>query len=199
MIPKGASGKDAELPINLYRATDGTAITSYVWVTGNVKVALPGAGFGNATVANIVEKGRGKYALRLTSGESATTGGVMLDLDPASINGGDCLAHSWDDVIIDLATSTSLTTAVAKLDLLLGLHRRRTILDGGPGSPNVQLSAAGVMLLGRLRVFGSDAALAAANPGSLDAADGEIARYTITGTDVGGQLGNMEMAVSLEP
>lgn len=102
MIPKGSSGKDAEIPINLFDANTGAAITGHVWVTGEVLIALPGGTMQNANVANIVEKGRGRYALQLTAAESATTGGVYLDLDTTS----GYLVHSWSDVIVDIGGIT---------------------------------------------------------------------------------------------
>jgi hypothetical protein len=100
MILKGTSGKDAELPISLFDATTGAAITGHTWVLGEVLVALPGGTFANATIANIVEKGRGKYALQLTSSETATTGGVQLILD--TTNG--YAPHSWEETILDIGT-----------------------------------------------------------------------------------------------
>lgn len=97
MIIKGTSGKDAEIPISLF-LTDGTAVTAHVWVTGEVKLRLPGGTIGDATVANIVEVGLGKYVLQLTAGETATTGGIQLIL----VNGVTWLPHAWEDDVRDM-------------------------------------------------------------------------------------------------
>lgn len=102
MILLGASGKDAELPINLFDANTGAAITAHVWVTGEVMVALAGGALANATVANIVEKGRGRYALQLTAGETGTTGGIVLEL--VTTNG--YLPHSWQETVVDIGGVT---------------------------------------------------------------------------------------------
>lgn len=100
MIRKDASGKDAEIPINLFDANTGAAIEGHIWVDGEVLLALPDGVFANANVANIDEKGRGRYALQLTALETATTGMVQLDLD--TTNG--YLPHSMVDWILDVPT-----------------------------------------------------------------------------------------------
>lgn len=104
MIRKGASGKDAELAINLFDAMTGAPIVGHVWIAGELLLVLPNGVFANATVANIVEKGRGRYALRLTALESAVTGMVQIDLD--TTNG--YLPHSLVDQILDLPTAASV-------------------------------------------------------------------------------------------
>lgn len=90
-IAQGASGIHAEMLINLYDATDGHPILLHPWVAGELLISTPGNAFGNATVANIRELGRGKYALQLTALETGTDGRVEIDLD--TTNG--YLPHSW--------------------------------------------------------------------------------------------------------
>jgi hypothetical protein len=76
----------------------------------------------------------------------------------------------------------------ASMQLVLGLHRRNSLLDGGSGQATVIYNGNHLMTTARLRVFASSVALAAATPGAADNADGEIQRYTITGTDTGSGL-----------
>lgn len=89
MIRQGASGKDAELEINLFDATSGAAITGHTFVAGEVLLSLPASVaasevFGNADETNIIEIGRGRYRLRLTALETATAGMVQLELDTSN-------------------------------------------------------------------------------------------------------------------
>lgn len=112
-IPIGASGKDAELLINLFSAA-GVAITGFNWTTSTgLYVCLPGAAYAaasSAQLARVVEKGRGRYALQLSAGETATSGVAQLDLDPVALS---CLAHSQSDDIRDLSTGTALAAIPA--------------------------------------------------------------------------------------
>jgi hypothetical protein len=346
MIRIGASGKDAELEINLFDGA-GVAITGHAFLAGEVLISLPNANaalevFGNADEANIIEKGRGRYALRLTALETATGGMVHLDLDTTAAGG--CMPHSvterigvvdanidmvkgddcpplangrfdasigytqstnvhllqaglgirrvqilgvgadyvtfnlqgqmggeanetiaantlvghlftleclsrtvhdgsypqtrqiiaWEDlgsnlgkatmhrawspmptgdvgaegdyqgtvwpggplaseIQSGLATSTTVTTAetaiLAALDTVLadllaigGLLHRNAMVDGGAGQTGPSYDANGNMLVGRVRVFTDAAGLAAATLGAADDADGEVYRFTLTGT-----------------
>ena len=72
-----------EIPFHLPDATDPlTPITGHVFIAGEVKIWLPGAvAYVNASVLNVVEKGLGDYALRLTEAQTATAGSVFLYVD----------------------------------------------------------------------------------------------------------------------
>lgn len=100
MIIKGNTGSKAEVLIRLFDSTTGAAITGRVWATGDVKIYLPdGVAWIDATVANIVEKGRGYYALRLAAAETDVAGKILLDLDTVAVPAAS--PHSWEDDIID--------------------------------------------------------------------------------------------------
>lgn len=89
MIDVGASGTLAEVPFSLYDG-DGAPVSGYSWtdagggLTAQVQVFVPGGSFTNATIANIVSKGNGQYALQLTAGQTATPGKVYLYVSVAS-------------------------------------------------------------------------------------------------------------------
>jgi hypothetical protein len=125
VIPKGSSGADAELPIDLFDV-DGNPVIGHVWATADVKLALPGGVLVDLTaaqVARIVEKGQGRYALQLAAGETGTTGSVLLHL----MNGSTWLPHSWQETIIDfggLATTALLAYAHRAGRTILGFIRR---------------------------------------------------------------------------
>lgn len=68
-VPFHLPNKDAPL----------TPITGHVFVTGEVQAYVPGgAGFVNALVGNVVEKGYGDYALQLTAAQVAARGKLWL-------------------------------------------------------------------------------------------------------------------------
>lgn len=139
MILKGASGKDAELPINLFNEA-GEPLEDHVWVTGEVLLALPNGTFEDANVANIFQRGRGRYALRLTAFETSTTGSVQLDLD--TTNG--YLPHSVSDQIHDIGSpvvASLMAFSHRSGRTVLGFFRRMDSLFFGKvtglRSPNV--------------------------------------------------------------
>lgn len=80
MIIVGESDPNArEVPFHLPDENNPlVGKTGHVFVDGEVKIRLPGASYANATVANIVEKGFGDYALRLTQAQTANEGFAYL-------------------------------------------------------------------------------------------------------------------------
>lgn len=100
MLLLNATGAEAEIPIRLFSDSTGAPITGRVWVAGDVKLYLPdGVAWVDATVANIVEKGRGFYALRLAAAETDVPGAVYLDLDTTAVAGAS--AYGIRDDIVD--------------------------------------------------------------------------------------------------
>lgn len=66
----------AEVAFTLF---DGlTPLTGHAFTLGEVQIKLPGAGWVNASVAKIVEKGYGRYCVRLTSSQTAVAGDVYI-------------------------------------------------------------------------------------------------------------------------
>lgn len=67
----------AEIPFFLPLSSDplgATGLTGHVFTLGEVQLRLPGGSFGNATVANIVEKGFGRYCVQLQSSQTMMAG-----------------------------------------------------------------------------------------------------------------------------
>lgn len=113
-------------------------------------------------------------------------------------------AASWDDsdavsagatteIQAGIATATALADAetailaatdalAAELIAIGGLLHRNAMIDGGSGQLGPSYDANGNLLTGRVRVFADQADLAAATLGAADDADGEVYRYTLTGT-----------------
>lgn len=77
-IPVGASGAQAELPFRCMDGDGNPVLGLGTFAAHTVERKLPGGTFAAATKANIVEWGRGRYALRLTAGESATAGQAAI-------------------------------------------------------------------------------------------------------------------------
>lgn len=154
-IPLGASGKDAELLINLFTPA-GVAITGQVWTAG-VYVCLPNGTYAAATgaqLARIVEKGRGRYALQLSGTETSNTGTVQLDLDATALG---CLPHSQSEDIRDLATQTTASGIAAAAATAVWT----TQLDFG-SFPNVQnvaqfINVMAAVLFGQATITVTDA------------------------------------------
>ncbi len=77
-ILKGSSGTDAELVFAVY-TNDNQPVDGHSFVTGQVKVRLPGSGsFVNATIGNIQGCGKGQYVLRLTSAQTNVSGLIAI-------------------------------------------------------------------------------------------------------------------------
>jgi hypothetical protein len=128
VIAKGSTGSDAELVIKLFNKTTGAAITGQSFSTGDIKVWLPSGGsMVSATVANVVEKGLGYYALRLTATESATTGRAYLVL---VVGANPWQAHAYEDAIIDVATASQVSGIAVTSAALNATAGSRTITSG---------------------------------------------------------------------
>lgn len=92
-----------EVPFHLADSTNPlTPITGHVWVdagggiTAEVRVYVPGgSGYVNATIANIVEKGYGDYALQLTGSQVAGKGKAYVYAKTASSQQW----TSWADIV----------------------------------------------------------------------------------------------------
>lgn len=87
-----------------------------------------------------------------------------------------------------VALQATVDANQALLKRLLGMHGDNSLLDGGAGFPNVQYNVRRLMTGARLRVFADASALAAATPGAADGANGEIYRWSMSGTDTGAGL-----------
>lgn len=180
MILLGKTGQDAEIPFNLFRSSDGTAITGYTFSTGDVKYATPGSPMVDAPIINIREVGRGKYALQLEGLDTATSGAVYLDVNTAQTNGGDCLPSSWAESIIDvsvnvldaLLTDHTIGGSVGEaLAIAIGLLQGNFFIDTVTNTPDGQTAA-------RLRLFRTGTAARAATPGG--SGEGEFKTFTQT-------------------
>ncbi len=88
--------------------------------------------------------------------------------------GADELATSAVNEIRDSIISDGTPFRGADIARILGLAQDNYMLD------NTSYDANGLLLTGRVRVFASAVALAAATDGAADGADSEIARYSVT-------------------
>jgi len=80
------------------------------------------------------------------------------------------------------------------LALLRG-YRYAYALDGGPGMANIDLDSQGLMLAGRIRIFSTAVAAAAATPGAATGVDNELVAIELSANSIApGRLGNMVMA-----
>lgn len=69
----------AEVAFNLPLAADPlTGLTGHSFVLGEVQIKLPGGAWADASLAKIVEKGYGRFAVRLTSGQTGNAGDVFV-------------------------------------------------------------------------------------------------------------------------
>lgn len=108
------------------------------------------------------------------------------------------LATAANLAIVAGYIDTEITALQADVTRLLGLHLQNSVLDGGSGVANVQYSAKKVLTSARRRVFASRALALAAAKGALNNADGEIARYVMTGEDDGtGKMKNFTFVQEL--
>lgn len=174
MILLGASGAQAEIEFSL---TDASGpVTGKSWSTGELKLRLPGGTFSNATVANIVEYGLGKYALQLTAAETATAGKAAVSPNVTGV---------YEN---NQAFTETISLIGQKLDIIAGLLHLNSRLD------NITYNGSGLMTAARLRVFASAAAANSATAGAADNADSEVYRFLIAGVDDGsGALGNYKL------
>jgi hypothetical protein len=97
-----------------------------------------------------------------------------------------------EELIADhITTSGSLGEAIA----IIAGARLYHVLDGGPGQATVQLDSEALMITGRLRIFASNAQVAAATMGAADGADNELRAVTFTTTAAeAGRIDNMRVA-----
>lgn len=69
----------AEVAFNLPLSSDPTTgLTGHAFTLGEVQIKLPGLGWADATLAKIVEKGYGRYAVRLTPSQCTVAGDVAI-------------------------------------------------------------------------------------------------------------------------
>lgn len=104
----------------------------------------------------------------------------------------DIAAAVLEKVVNDhIGVAGSLAEAIA----IIRGGRLWHVLDGGSGTANVTLDAKSLMLSGRLRIFATAVAAAAATMGAADGADGEIASTTFTtAAAVAGAIDNMRVS-----
>ncbi len=88
----------AEVAFNLPDETNPiVGILSHSFTLGEVQIKLPGQAWANATLAKIVEKGYGRYCVRLTSAQCLVAGDVYIK---AIVTGAQ--SYFGSDVIGDL-------------------------------------------------------------------------------------------------
>ncbi len=114
----------AEVPFTLPLVTDPlTGLTGHVWVdagdgtTAQVQIRLPGGTWTNATISKIVEKGYGRFAVRLTAVQCAIAGNVAIyadvptaqpyrGIEPIGEGSGDIIVGSSAQLTVYLANET---------------------------------------------------------------------------------------------
>jgi len=207
-IDLDSSGSASAIAFSLYNDTTGAAITGHTWndvgagVTDELKFSCPATrAWTNVLIANITEWGLGQYEYQPTATDTATAGavGVRAKTSLSSLEVqwdrvvASATAASIADAVLDEALSghvaagsvgAAFATILADLIDIGGLLHKNSMVD------NTTHINGSVLATGRLRVFTNAAALSAATPGAANDADGEIRRYTITGT----QDGNGRMA-----
>lgn len=78
----------AEVAFNLPLSADPLmGLTGHSFTLGEVEIKLPGLAWANATVAKIVEKGYGRYAVRLTNSQTLVAGDVFIRATVATTQG----------------------------------------------------------------------------------------------------------------
>ncbi len=130
----------------------------------------------------MTDRGSGRYDY--TAASPATAGYYQLLIEtPGFETVSDVLLVSADfaSQILDEALSGHVTigTVGEALAAAAGHAGLRVVLDGGPGVPNIPHSSDNQLTTARLRVFATDAAVAAATMGALDGADGELLRLNV--------------------
>lgn len=127
-----------------------------------------------------------------------TLGGytVLINgLQPVTQNVDKIVQQTVTAMLESALSSYAVPGSLAEALLILRGGRLYHVLDGGDGSPNVTLDAQGLMTHGRLRIFLTAAAAAAATMGAADDADGEIASTTFdTTAAVAGKIDNMRVS-----
>lgn len=108
MIQQGASGAAAEVNFSMTNASG--AVTSHSFSTGHLKVCLPGGTYVDATVGNIVSKGLGLWALRLTTGETATLGTVFVKTNVSGVFEN---AQNFSDEIVPVGSGGPSAATIA--------------------------------------------------------------------------------------
>lgn len=92
----------AEVAFNLPLASDPlTGLTGHSFTLGEVQIKLPGQSWQNATLAKIVEKGYGRFAVRLTSTQTTTAGDVFVRAVVSGTQtyfGGDVIGELGGDI-----------------------------------------------------------------------------------------------------
>lgn len=92
----------AEVAFNLPLSSDPlTGLTGHTFVLGEVQIKLPGQAWANAALVKIVEKGYGRFAVRLTSAQCAVAGDVFVRATVANTQnyyGSDVIGELGGDI-----------------------------------------------------------------------------------------------------
>jgi hypothetical protein len=116
---------------------------------------------------------------------------MILGLQPVTQN-VDKIARDVLEKIVD--DHAGVVGSLAEALAIVRGARLYHILDGGDGQAAVALDSENLMITGRLRIFGTAAAVAAATMGAADGDDNEIASASFTTTAaVAGKLENMRV------
>jgi len=123
-----------EVPFHLPDSTDPlTGVIGHTFATGEVLIRIPGAGYVNADVSRVVEKGYGDYALQLTDAQVATAGKVYIRV---SVTGAQPWT-SFEDIISrsDFVSGGVVTPATQRTFTLADLRdmalRRAGVEESG--------------------------------------------------------------------
>jgi hypothetical protein len=94
-----------EVAFNLPLESDPlTGLTGWSFTLGEVQVRLPGGGWIDAQLSQIVEKGYGRFCVQLTLAQVATAGDVFIRTDVADVQnyfGSDVIGQLSGDISVD--------------------------------------------------------------------------------------------------
>lgn len=121
-------GQPAELELRLI--VNGTPDSTRTWVTGDVKLKLPGGSVADADVSDIALVGNGIWLLTIDGTDTATTGKAIWWIDPTAIPGAMDFAQSTD-IIPAWATASALATVGGGVD---AIKAKTDLLPASPAS-----------------------------------------------------------------
>lgn len=146
MIEVGAFGAQAEIPFAIY--DNLTPVEGYTFTdagdgtTAQVQVRVPGGAFANVSLSNIIEWGKGQYAVQLTALQTANPGKVSLHVSvpgysvtysPEQIVSHDDSAAAFVQALLSYAHETGATVEGLLVRLEAFITGKATGLNGSVG------------------------------------------------------------------
>ncbi len=86
-----------------------TGLTGYTFILGEVQIKLPGQAWADAALSKIVEKGYGRFCVRLTSSQTTSPGDVFIRADISGTQyyfGSDVIGTLGGDIAVGATTGS---------------------------------------------------------------------------------------------